>query len=89
MVNGINTVRQLLREDRLHINKRCVNSLQEFETYSYPDPRAGERMVEAPMKINDDMMDSIRYAVHSYVPTFGRVDPKPKPIRKHNKFTGY
>lgn len=61
---GINIVRELLLSNRLHIHSSCVNTIQEFETYSYPQRKAGEQYDdENPLKENDDMMDSIRYAL--------------------------
>lgn len=62
--SGINTVRELLKSNRLHIHRSCTNTIQEFEIYSYAPKRPGANYEdENPVKENDDMMDSIRYAV--------------------------
>lgn len=61
---GINVVRELLKANRLHIHSSCVNTIQEFEMYSYPPKKPGATYDdENPLKENDDMMDSLRYAL--------------------------
>lgn len=56
--SGINTVRELLKQGRLFVHERCVNTINEFETYHYPDNDK-----EIPVKESDHAMDAIRYAL--------------------------
>lgn len=65
VINGINKVRELLKQGRLHINKRCLNTIMEFESYRYPDPKDGYNDREVPVKEHDHMMDAIRYVIMS------------------------
>jgi len=51
--SGINKVRELLKQDRLHIHRSCVNLINEFETYSYPDKKPDRPEDEAPIKEHD------------------------------------
>ena len=61
---GVNIVRELLKANRLHIHQLCRNTIQEFEIYSYPPLQKGASYEnENPEKINDDAMDSLRYAI--------------------------
>ena len=60
---GIRKVRELLKAGKYHVHKRCLNTIQEFETYSYPDKLDQKNPSELPIKDNDHMMDAIRYAV--------------------------
>lgn len=62
--NGINKVRDSLKQNKLKINKRCVALLSEFESYSYPD-KIGVYQSENPIKENDDMLDALRYVIYS------------------------
>ena len=78
VINGINKVRELLKTNRLKINKKCVNTIWEFESYCYPDDRRKRTENEIPLKENDHAMDAIRYALMSYVPT----RTKPLPIKQ-------
>lgn len=83
--NGIDTVRELFKAGKLHIASRCVNTIAELETYSYPDRKDGHNENEDPIKENDHAMDAMRYALmmaskshanavaHQYVP--GRISP--------------
>lgn len=62
--SGINVVRELLKAGRLHIHRSCLNTIQEFEIYSYPPKKAGASYEdENPLKENDDAMDALRYAL--------------------------
>lgn len=60
IVNGINIVRELLKQNKLFIHKSCVNTISEFESYCY-DPEDPNK--ETPLKENDDAMDALRYAL--------------------------
>lgn len=62
--NGINKVRDLLKQNRLHINKRCLNLISEFESYSYPDYQIGGIVPETPIKENDHALDALRYVIY-------------------------
>lgn len=59
--NGINVVRELFKNNRLKINKRCVNTIWELETYSYPEKKDLHNEEENPIKENDHAMDALRY----------------------------
>lgn len=61
---GINCVRELLKQDRLHIHSSCVNLIQEFETYMYPDKKPEKNEPELPIKENDHALDEIRYVLY-------------------------
>lgn len=62
VVTGVNVVRELLKAKRLMIHRSCLNTIQEFETYSYPPKKPGARDEnENPLKENDDAMDALRY----------------------------
>lgn len=77
--NGINTVRELFKSNRLFIHRSCVNTISELETYAYPDKKPDRNEEENPIKENDHAMDALRYAlsmrsaigasnVHIYIP---------------------
>jgi PBSX family phage terminase large subunit len=61
--NGINRVRQLLKMGKLHIHRKCVNLISEFETYAYPEKRNDHNEYENPIKENDHALDALRYAL--------------------------
>lgn len=63
IVNGINKIKELLKAGKLKIHKRCINTIQEFETYSYPDKKEQNNPREVPIKENDHAMDALRYAI--------------------------
>lgn len=65
VVNGINKVRELLKGNRLHINKRCHNLIMEIESYHYPDAKDGYNDREIPVKDGDHAMDALRYVIMS------------------------
>lgn len=57
--NGILAVTSRLAD--LTIDPSCVETLNEFETYAYPD--GGRANSDAPIKEHDHSMDAIRYGV--------------------------
>ena len=63
IASGINKVRELLKANRIKINKSCVNLVSELETYSYPDKMVNRNPNELPIPENDHALDCLRYAV--------------------------
>lgn len=64
IVSGISKIQEALREGKIKVLSRCVNVIQEFESYSYPEDK-GKLANEKPLKENDDAMDAIRYVIMS------------------------
>lgn len=65
IVSGISKVQELLKQNRLKIHKSCINTIQEFESYSYPDSSGSRIVNELPIKDGDDAMDALRYILMS------------------------
>lgn len=65
---GIDSVRELFRQRRLHIHKDCINTIAELETYRYPDKKENHNDPEVPVKEKDHAMDALRYALHMNAP---------------------
>lgn len=61
--NGIQTVRELLKANRLFIHASCKNLINEFETYVYPERRPNSNENENPVKEHDHALDALRYAL--------------------------
>lgn len=61
---GISAVQELLKTKRLHIHSSCVNLINEFETYRYPDKKPDMNEKEVPIKEHDHALDAIRYALY-------------------------
>jgi len=63
---GIDTVRSLLKQNRLHIHLNCPNLIWEIETYRYKQKRADSNEPEEPVKENDHSLDCLRYVLHMW-----------------------
>jgi phage terminase large subunit len=61
---GINSVRELMKQNRLHIHIGCTNLLTELNSYRYPDKRDNSNENEVPVKENDHALDALRYVLH-------------------------
>lgn len=61
---GINSVRELLKSGRLFIHADCINLINEFETYSYPEKKPERNEPELPIKENDHALDALRYVLY-------------------------
>ncbi|MEK7395934.1 MAG: hypothetical protein AAB116_03245, partial [Candidatus Poribacteria bacterium] len=62
IVQGLELVRQQLKvradgKPGLLVSNRCINTIKEFNLYSYPESKD----IEAPEKVNDHAMDCLRY----------------------------
>lgn len=61
--NGISKVREAFITGRLKINKQCVNLISELEMYSYDDEKGDRNEDEKPVKLNDHLLDALRYVI--------------------------
>ncbi len=74
--DSIALVRELINYDKLLVSEKCKSTLNEFETYRYRS--AGENGynsedADTPLKVNDDCMDALRYALFKHLTTFRRM----------------
>lgn len=67
IVNGINAVRNLIRQNRFKVFNTCKYVQDEFSMYHYPEVKEGQEK-EEPIKENDHLCDAIRYAIYTYKP---------------------
>ena len=63
---GVNLVREGFRLNKIKVRKRCVNLIKQIQGYAF-DPKKLELGVEAPIKINDDLPDALRYIINSEI----------------------
>ena len=65
--SGINKVRELFKQNRIRVNKKCKNLILELETYSYDQDKVArgdqDYASENPIKEHDDALDALRYAI--------------------------
>jgi PBSX family phage terminase large subunit len=66
--DGIRVVSSFLSGGRLHVDRRCRNTIKEFSSYVW-DAKAQEKGEDKPLKINDHAMDATRYVLFT---RFGR-----------------
>lgn len=74
IVAGIDHVRELFKQGRIHIHPDCKNLIMELETYRYPDKKPDQNEPEKPIKENDHLLDALRYALYTNQPHL----PEPK-----------
>ena len=87
--NGIDRVKDLFKQNKLFINKRCVNVISELESYCYLDSKDGINEAENPIKENDHLMDAIRYVIFmEHLVRRKIVEEKPRPVFNDSKYSG-
>ncbi len=59
MIAGIDSV----KTSKIFINKNSLNIMDEYRKYSWKS--RGEQIIDEPIKLFDDCMDALRYAIHS------------------------
>jgi PBSX family phage terminase large subunit len=68
IVAGVDHVRELFKQGRIHIHPDCKNLIMELETYRYPDKKPDQNEPEKPVKENDHLLDALRYALYTNQP---------------------
>lgn len=87
--NGINKVRDLFKQNKLLINKRCVNLIGELESYCYPDSIDGMNESENPIKENDHLLDATRYVIYmENIVRLRTIQEKPAPQFTDSRYEG-
>ena len=71
--NGINKIRALFLQNKIHIHASCTNLINELETYSYPEGKVGRNDEENPVKEHDHALDALRYMIFMDEPVNIRV----------------
>jgi len=89
VIQGINKIRELLKQNRLFINKQCLNLIWEFETYAYPDKKSSRNESEVPIKENDHALDALRYYILMVIMQMPNLRVKTTPYISVNPITGY
>jgi len=62
VLTGINTVKSAFHSGQLTINDKCINLIDELETYAWKMDKDNNE-TDQPVKDNDDAVDSLRYFV--------------------------
>ncbi len=67
IMHGIQTMRELFKQNRLFVHKSCINTIAELEMYSYPEKNAFHNANENPQDEYNHAIDAIRYVVDNHV----------------------
>lgn len=65
---GVSFIQNLIKQKRLKVTSNCTQTIEEFNTYQYPEGQDGKPFKDKPEKLNDHLMDAMRYAIYSYKP---------------------
>ena len=65
VINGITHTASEMSKGNLFICEECTNTIRQIEGYVW-DSKASLRGTDAPVKIEDDAVDALRYAVYSH-----------------------
>jgi len=66
--NGIDTITELFKTNKIMVHTSCLNFITEIETYAYPERKPNRNENENPIKENDHLMDALRMALTMYSP---------------------
>ena len=89
IIYGVDKVREMIRSDRLLIQPRCKNLLDEFERYHYPEGTDGREKKEVPEQVDCHALDALRYVLATFQPSAGTrkaVGFRPVPAYKKPSF---
>lgn len=74
IIAGVDHLRELFKQGRIHIHPDCKNLIYELETYRYPEKKPDKNEEEKPVKENDHALDALRYALYTNKPIIEPVD---------------
>lgn len=60
---GIDDLRSLLLENRLHVHVSCINLIDEFESYAYEDENPDKNAKDIPIDFENHALDALRYVI--------------------------
>lgn len=63
IIAGINTIHELLKQNRIRVHASCKHTIEAFEQYSYKETKGDKTPDELPAHEFSDMLDAIRYVV--------------------------
>lgn len=66
VVNELKQIGTLIQNGQVKVSKKCDNIIKQFLTYVW-DARAQQNGIDAPLKVNDHAMDSLRYNIIGYL----------------------
>lgn len=62
---GVSYIQNLIHQHRFKVANNCKYFLEEINTYQYPEGKDGKPLKDVPEKLNDHLMDCMRYAIYS------------------------
>jgi len=68
---GVSYIQNLIKQHRFKVCNNCKNTLEELNTYQYPEGIDGKPDKEKPDKLDDHLCDAFRYAIYSSSETEG------------------
>jgi PBSX family phage terminase large subunit len=68
VIPGIRTTSKFISNKNIVIHKSCKILNEHIQSYAW-DPKAADRGEDKPVKINDHILDALRYAIYSAFPT--------------------
>jgi PBSX family phage terminase large subunit len=75
---GVSFIQNLIKEKRFKVCNNCKYTIEELNTYQYPEGVDGKPFKDVPEKMNDHLLDAMRYAIYSWkknTRTFGQASP--------------
>lgn len=63
---GISYIQQQIREKKFFICRNCHEHIDEINSYHYPEIVDEKPIKDEPFKLNDHLMDAMRYAIFNY-----------------------
>lgn len=64
--DGISYVSSLLGDGRLFVHSSCKNLIKEFYSYSWDEKKSQSSGKDVVVKLNDDVLDSLRYCMMTF-----------------------
>jgi phage terminase large subunit len=55
-----------LQDRRIFIDGRCVNTIKEFGMYRWQSDRTSGKLIDEPVKVDDDCIAALRYGIETY-----------------------
>lgn len=69
VTEGIEAVRKYGVQGKIFVLRQCSNTIDEFQTYHYPEPQEDKFVKDEPVRTNNHALDALRYVIYTFMPT--------------------
>ena len=77
VAEGLEAIRKHGIAGKIFVLRKCTNFIDEIQTYHYPEPQEDRFVKDEPVRVNNHLMDCLRYIIYTFMPV-----PSPAKLKR-------